>query len=221
MKQIPSQTKEEAVALRQQGKTYAEISEQVGVSLDWCKRNLKSVRQEEKLKFEALYAKGKSSTGVSRTEVFNTLNLSAQDKSQHNKLLSSAVKRIRANNKENIVRPDWMIPTAARFCTDTIVGLSMDIEERCDEEAYQLHNQLRQLDSSEPVPSVQKIKAAILGLALASVTPNKASGTKLHNWLESLYRATNALEGRNAQQSISELTVLCKDLCCNLEETIY
>lgn len=50
MKQIPNQTKEEAVALRQQGKTYAEISKQIGVSLDWCKRNLKSVRQEEHMK---------------------------------------------------------------------------------------------------------------------------------------------------------------------------
>ena len=40
MHKISDSTKQQAVVLRQQGLTYAEISKQLGISLDWCKRNL-------------------------------------------------------------------------------------------------------------------------------------------------------------------------------------
>ena len=45
MKQIPEHIKQQAIALRHQGKTYAEISKELQVGIDWCKRNLKSVQQ--------------------------------------------------------------------------------------------------------------------------------------------------------------------------------
>lgn len=38
--------KEKALELRDEGKTYKEISEVLGVSVDWCKRNLKGTRKE-------------------------------------------------------------------------------------------------------------------------------------------------------------------------------
>lgn len=221
MKQIPESIKQQAIALRQQGLSYAEISTKLNISVDWCKRNLKVVKQAEKQKFEQLYTKGKSNRGVSRTEVFNELELAQQDEKDHNKLMTSAVKRIRANNKENIVRPDWMLPTAARFCTDSIVNLSMDIEDRCHEEAYSLHKQLQALDTKEPIPSVLKIKTAILSLSFAAVNPNKTGAQKLSNWLDSLYKAANALEQRNTQSEVKSIAKSTASNFDDLEHLMY
>lgn len=36
--------KQKALELREQGKSYAEISEELGCSIDWCKRNLKGIK---------------------------------------------------------------------------------------------------------------------------------------------------------------------------------
>ena len=43
MHKISDSTRQEAVVLRQQGLTYAEISKQLGISLGWCKANLAGV----------------------------------------------------------------------------------------------------------------------------------------------------------------------------------
>lgn len=38
--------KDEALKLREEGKTYKDISEALGVSVDWCKRNLKGTKKD-------------------------------------------------------------------------------------------------------------------------------------------------------------------------------
>ena len=43
MHKISDNTKQQAVVLRQQGLTYAEISKQLGISVVWCKKNLGSI----------------------------------------------------------------------------------------------------------------------------------------------------------------------------------
>lgn len=48
MKQIPESIKQQAIALRQQGLSYAEISTKLNISVDWCKRNLNTVDKERK-----------------------------------------------------------------------------------------------------------------------------------------------------------------------------
>lgn len=200
MKQIPESIKQQAIALRQQGLSYAEISEQLRVSVGWCKLNLKQNTKADKEKFNKLYMKSKTTEGISKSEIYTELELNALPEIEQGKKVTSAVKRIRANNKENIVRPDWMLPTAARFCTDSIVNLSMDLEDRCHEEAYYLHTVL--LNNTEPaqqhnVPSTRKIKSAIASLLMAAVSNQQHGNSKLSNWLESLYRTANALEVRN------------------------
>ena len=221
MHKISDSTKQQAVVLRQQGLTYAEISKQLGISLGWCKANLADVLSQDKQKFQKLYTKGKSNRGVSRTEVFTELELATKQDKEQQKLMNSAVKRIRANNKANIVRPDWMLPTAARFCTDSIVALSMDIEERSHEEAYRLWYLLSNSGLDEPVPSVTKIKSAIIGLAMAAVNPSKGSRQKLSNWLDSLYKSANYLEERNQAGAIKS-TVTKTDYDFNdLDELCY
>ena len=48
MKHIPEETKQQAIALRQQGLTYRQISDSLGISEIWCKRNLMFVHKIEK-----------------------------------------------------------------------------------------------------------------------------------------------------------------------------
>ena len=221
MKRVSDSTKQSAIELRKQGKTYQEISQELTLSLDWCKRNLKDVLSEEKERFQKLYQKGKSTRGVSRTEVFSELELGSKKDKEQQKLMNSAVKRIRSNNKDNIVRPDWMIPSLARFCTDSIVSLSMDIEERCHEEAYRLYSILSNSDLNEPVPSVMKIKSVILGLAMAAVNPNKGSKNKLSNWLESLYVSANKLEQRSLRTEVKAIKTQTRELPDDLDFLCY
>ena len=221
MHKISDNTKQNAVVLRQQGLTYSEISKQLGISLGWCKANLADVLSQEKQKFQKLYTKGKSNRGVSRTEVFTELELATKQDKEQQKLMNSAVKRIRANNKANIVRPDWMLPTAARFCTDSIVALSMDIEERSHEEAYRLWYLLSNSGLDEPVPSVRRIKSAILGLAFAAVSQHSHSQSKLSSWLDSLYKSVNALEERNQQQVLIDTVSTASLDFSDLEDFCY
>ena len=217
MKQIPESTKQQAIALRQQGLSYAEISKQLEISVGWCKLNLKQNTKEDKERFNKLYTKSKTTEGVSKSEIYTELELDALPETEQGKKVTSAVKRIRANNKENIVRPDWMLPTAARFCTDSIVSLSMDMEERCHEEAYYLRSVL--LTNTEPeqqhkVPSTRKIKSAIVSLLMAAVSNQPHGNSKLSNWLESLYRTANALEARNH----TELKISTKSTTTNFDD---
>lgn len=217
MKQIPESIKQQAVALRQQGSSYAEISKQLNISVGWCKLNLKQNTKADKEKFNKLYVKSKTTEGVSKSEIYAELQLDTLPETEQGKKVTSAVKRIRANNKENIVRPDWMLPTAARFCTDSIVNLSMDMEERCHEEAYYLHTVL--LNNTDPaqqhkVPSTRKIKSAIASLLMAAVSNQQHSNSRLTNWLESLYKTANALEVRNH----SELKISTKQANTNFDD---
>ena len=223
MKHIPEETKQQAIALRQQGLTYRQISGNLGISEIWCKRNLKDCNATAKQKFNKLYTKSKTNSGVSKSEIYDELEINAFPEQEQGAKVTSAVKRIRANNKQNIVRPDWMIPTAARFCTDAIVNLSMDIEDRCHEEATRLRSTL--LNSTDvslhkAIPSTRRIKSAILGLSMAAVSNQKHGTAKLSNWLDNLYRTSNALEHRNPG-TIIEVSKSRTDYLDDLEDMMY
>jgi polynucleotide 5'-kinase involved in rRNA processing len=218
MKQIPESIKQQAIALRQQGKTYAEISKELQVSLDWCKRNLKSVQQKSRQDFNELYTKSKSIAAVSRSEIYHKLDIGTKEDKLQNKLMTSAVRRIRANNKQNIVRPDWMIPQLARFCTNSVVQIGMEVEERCNEEAFDLYLSLKSaLPESQhnTIPSVRKIKAAMVGIAMAACSTQPHGTAKITSWLDSLYNAVNALEARNGK---FELTTTSKSTMPDFED---
>lgn len=218
MKQIPEHIKQQAIALRQQGKTYVEISKELQISLDWCKRNLKSVQQKTKEDFDDLYTRSKSKTAVSRSEVYQKLDIGTKEDKLQNKLMTSAVRRIRANNKQNIVRPDWMIPQLARFCTNTVVQIGMEVEERCNEEAFELYLSLKAAlpeDQHNTIPSARKIKSAMVGIAMAACSTQPHGTTKIASWLDSLYNAVNALEARNCKL---ELTTTNKSTMSDFED---
>jgi hypothetical protein len=204
-KVITEELKEKAIHLREDGMSYKNISLQLDISERWCKTNLKQVENKLKKKFQNLYDKSKTSSGVSKTEVAQELEIYDLPETKVSKSMNTAVRRIRSNSKENIVRPDWMMPENSMFMTNEVVRASMDLEDRCNEEAFLLYCTLKA--NTEPnkyheLPSVRKIKAAMLGLAMATVSTSKNSGSKLTSWLDSLYKTANELEQRNIGVSV-------------------
>lgn len=204
-KVISKETLDKALVLRKQGASLSQIAQQLDVSEWWCKKNLKNVESEVKRKYESLYKKSKTSAGVSKTEVAQELDIYELPEKEVSKSMNSAVRRIRSNSKENVVRPDWMVPEVSMFVTNQVVQASMDIEDRCNEEAFLLYCTLKANtpeDKHNELPSVKKIKAAMLSLAMATVATGKNSSSKLTSWLESLYKTAYALEQRNSGTSI-------------------
>ena len=205
-KVITKETEQKAIELREAGFAYKQIAAMLDISEWWCKQNLKHVENKLKKKYEAMYIKSKTSTGISKSEIGSELDIYNLPEQDVSKSMNTAVRRIRSNNKENVVRPDWMVPEAARFMTDTVVRVSMDVEERCHEEAAYLYYVLKESteqDKHHELPSIRKIKGAMVALAMGAVSSQKNSGTKLASWLESLYNTANKLENRNANMKIS------------------
>lgn len=104
--------KEKAVALRQQGLTYKEISNELdgAVSIDWCKRNLKQIRTPvvEDECVNAVIEKAIRPEGVSVYEANGIIM-------EHNKALTMTKSQMRTirekakmKNPECLFRQEWM-----------------------------------------------------------------------------------------------------------------
>lgn len=200
---VTQQQIELAIELRKQGKTYEEISKLAKVGKTWCKQHLAGVESNDTLLTDELCAKSRTSKALSKGDISKALNLYDLPETEAVKKLNSKVRQIRSKDKQNIVRPDWMVPEVAGYVTKEIVQFSMVLEERCDEAAYELWSILSSIvqDKSE-VPSVRKIKSAMIGLASAMCTGSNGGTQKLSNWLDSLYTTANKLVERNQQKSL-------------------
>jgi len=202
-KKIDTQTIEEAKKLKLEGKSNQEIHTLLGVSIGWCKKHLTAESLGTTEKYEKMYSKSKSKQGLSKAEIANEFDLYSLPAHEFSNKMQTAVRRVRANNKENIVRPNWMHPNFANFMTQRIVENSLMLEDRTTEESTELHYLLTQHcdeDMLKLMPSIGQIKSAMVGLTSASVSQYGASTSKLNNWLESLGRTSSILTKRNQQQ---------------------
>jgi len=83
--------KDKAVALRQEGRTYKQITEELDVSIDWCKRNLKGVSKPSNTTecVQELIALGSRPQGVTEYEatgvVFKYYENASKDKIRYMK----------------------------------------------------------------------------------------------------------------------------------------
>lgn len=111
---IPESTKQLAFEMRKDNKTYAEISEATGISLRWCKQHLKDVVSDYEQKIEELCTKSRTPCAITKTEIIKALEISGNRKEVLNKA-KDVVKKIKAKDKDNLVRPTWMTPTASRL----------------------------------------------------------------------------------------------------------
>lgn len=102
--------KEEAKELRRQGLTYREISERTGVSVDWCKRNLKGVKSNLDLCIDELVEKATRPGGISQYEATAIIYryhkgvvLSKQD-------IKNIKARATYKDENCLFRPAWVDP---------------------------------------------------------------------------------------------------------------
>jgi len=204
-KKISNEIKLQAQELRTQGKSYEEISKALDVSLSWCWHNLKAVRTIEKEIIDELEKKSRTQKGVSKGEIARAIDQDQKPEQLH-KDVNKVVQRIKKRSKENIIRPNWMVPQFSVFMTEQVIQEAMAIEQRTHEYAYELHTIL--LDNAttqeekDQVPSVLSIKSAICGMAQAMTSQSSATGGLLTNWLESLHKTSLKLEERNSKVSL-------------------
>ena len=204
-KKISNEIKLQAQELRTQGKSYEEISKALDVSLSWCWHNLKSVRAIEKEVIDELEKKSRTQKGVSKGEIARAIDQDQKPEQLH-KDVKKVAQRIKKRSKENIIRPNWMVPQFSVFMTEQVIQEAMAIEQRTHEYAYELHILLlanaSTQEEKDQVPTVASIKSAICGMAQAMTSQSSATGGLLTNWLESLHKTSLKLEERNSKVSL-------------------
>lgn len=106
--------KAEAVRLREKGHTYKEISSLLngGVSVDWCKRNLKGVKAKDQqtVLFEKALILSQRKQGVTDKEL-QQLAKDTLDTIQEGDIVKLKAKIRRNNGKkgeQTLIRPAWM-----------------------------------------------------------------------------------------------------------------
>lgn len=199
-KKISNETLTKAQELRALGKSYEEISDVLKVSMSWCWHNLKSVRAVQKEVIDELEKKSRTRKGVSKGEIARAIDQEHKPEQLH-KDVQKVSQRIKKRSKENIIRPNWMVPQFSVFMTEEIVQEAMNVEQRAHERAYELHSLLMSNSSTQEekdqVPSVLCIKSAICGMAQAMTSQSSVTGGILNNWLESLHKTSLKLQERN------------------------
>lgn len=106
--------KERALELRKKGLTYKEISSALdgAVSVDWCKRNLKSV-QKEKITDACIQELIKEATkpeGISVYEANAIIYKHNQNKALSKDAVSNLRKKAKRTNEDCVFRPAWLDP---------------------------------------------------------------------------------------------------------------
>lgn len=204
-KKISNEIKLQAQELRTQGKSYEEISKALDVSLSWCWHNLKSVRAVEKEIIDELEKKSRTQKGVSKGEIARAIDQDQKPEQLH-KDVKKVVQRIKKRSKENIIRPNWMVPQFSVFMTEQVIQEAMAIEQRTHERAYELHILLlanaSTQEEKDQVPTVASIKSAICGMAQAMTSQSSRTGGLLINWLDSLHKTSLKLEERNSKTDL-------------------
>ena len=131
--------KQRAIELREQGRSYKEISEALGCSLVWCKKNLKGTKKKDisDEDYTLLVEKGRGFDCITKGEIINKIQVNSSDSRQeYNKELVLAANRVKKKlSKEGdvIVRQAWIHPARARASFNSMLELINDLNDRLDE----------------------------------------------------------------------------------------
>jgi hypothetical protein len=149
--------KEQAVSLRKQGLTYAQISSALdgAVSVDWCKRNLKTVEYKKAddpilIEIIALALRPEGCTNYELTGIVMKHNPELIDKK--GTYMSAYKRKARDRNKNSLFRPSWISPTKAFESSQAMYSIADSIFERIQEAVR---------DYADMFPEVQDKKAIL------------------------------------------------------------
>lgn len=108
--------KVKAEKLRISGKSYSEISKELGCSEVWCKKNLKGVVKHKKESDIVTYLtkRAREKSGITTGDIFQkALGLNKSNSTitykEESELVAQLKRKIKSNNG-TIVRPHWMVP---------------------------------------------------------------------------------------------------------------
>lgn len=185
-----------AKELRMLGLSYKQISEQLGCSVDWCKRSLngvpKNMNEQEAIK--ALVQAAKSKAGVTNYEIVSKIrevepnSFSKEDKEKELKLLTKYKSKIKKEHG-TLIRPFWAIPGKAKAIHQRILESAHSLTERLEEEVAYIREDL-------------EIEGKYAGSIRAEINRLTAEGSKqirqgIEDYCSSLLDAVNEVERRN------------------------
>lgn len=131
--------KQKALELREQGKTYDEISVELDCSVAWCKKNLKGIKRKDisEEDYMHLVDKGRSYDCITRGEIAGKVVVRSQDNydkyCNEVKLSTNRVKRKLTKEGDVIVRQAWIHPARARFSYENMLRCINDLNDTLDE----------------------------------------------------------------------------------------
>ena len=136
-----------ALKLREDGKTYKEIADELDCSVDWCKRNLQGhcKHTKEKPSVEKLTKRAKLKHGITSGEIKMEVrklypnDFSKEDKENEIKHINRFKVKVR-KDKDSIIRPYWLVPENAQ---DIFHLLLRKLQER-DEQLQEDIDEIRQ-----------------------------------------------------------------------------
>jgi hypothetical protein len=188
-------TKENAIALREQGLGYAEIAEQTGYSVDWCKKNLKGVqknKQEKSVLAEAIRI-AQSNDGITNGAIKYLVRgmYPVDGTKEQEDMEKKAIARFKAAiNKTDgtLIRPYWMQPENARLSFTKVLSAVDIIQQRMTDEVTQIRKELN-LDNSYD----NSLRYAIIKMLQGSTLAQEG----LENHCDVLNNIANELDKRN------------------------
>lgn len=200
-KKISEETKQKAIALREQGKTYKEISELLCISEIWCKRNLGDTETLRSKVFNDMLLKSKSKQGISKGQISSTLGLYDLPSNEAIQILNNTTAKIRREDKQNIVRPDWMHPKMALYVHKQVMQEVLALDSRLQEQSQNVLKAMQEVCNTEEdfnmLPTVNQIKNAILGITSSIASNKPGSKNRLANWTKSLSETSAKLAAKN------------------------
>lgn len=190
-------TKGYATQLREQGLSYVEIAQETGYSVDWCKKNLKTVQKNkhEKTAVAEAIKKAKSKDGTTNGEIkylvrsIYPVDGTKQQEEQEKK----AIARFKASigrAEDTIIRPYWMQPENARMSFNLVLAAVDEIQQRMTDVVTNIRKTL-DLDNSYD----NSLRYAIIKMLQGSTLAQEG----LENHCETLNNIANALEARNGK----------------------
>lgn len=146
---ISPEIKDKAIALREEGKSYREISTTLNVSIDWCKKNLKHITKGHLNNdvLDALVSLAIRPEGCSYKELSFLLAKHgiSKDKKEAYKRKAKAI------NPSCLFRPDWMSPNNPKESLDTLYSLAENLHER-------FHTAINEWHTLQPEQDVYAMK---------------------------------------------------------------
>lgn len=127
--------KDKAIQLRKEGHTYPEISQALGVSVDWCKRNLRGInyKKPEDPVLSAIIQLAARPEGCTNYEITGLVFKHSEELIGKGDYMSSYKRKARAKNKSCLFRPAWISPTKALESQQVLYTLANDLYERIQE----------------------------------------------------------------------------------------